>query len=208
MLVQMSIGSFLEELASSSPAPGGGSVAALSAALGNALTAMVCRLTLGRKKYAGVEARMGEILAQAESLQQKAARLVDEDCQVFCGVMEAFRLPKNTEEEGIARHAAIQDATRQAVQVPLEVMRLAEASLLLVQEVAEGGNRNSISDSGVAVWMIRAALEGAALNVRINLSGLDSQDYCASVRSEMEAIQSRSVLAATRALALVEERIG
>lgn len=188
MLALKTVSDFVDHVASDSPAPGGGSVSALAAALGAALTAMVCQLTIGKKKYEDVQAEMIETLGQADELRAKLTSLIDQDTEAFNKVMKAFGMPRGTDEEKQRRSDAIQDATREATLVPLEVMKLAEKALVLARVVAEKGNVNSISDAGVAGLMIRAACEGAAMNVRINLATLKDTSFVEETRTLMNAI--------------------
>jgi formiminotetrahydrofolate cyclodeaminase len=183
---------FLDELASSSPAPGGGSVAALAGALGAALTAMVCNLTIGKKKYAAVEGEMKKILAQAEEMRGLFTALIDEDTQAFNKVMEAFSLPKETEPQKALRAAAIREATKEATNVPLEVMKHCIDALALTQQVAASGNVNSVSDAGVSAFMLHAAVEAAALNVRINLNNLNDSEFVGWKTDEMDSLMNTS----------------
>ena len=169
--------SFLDELASSSPAPGGGSVAALAGALGAALTSMVCNLTIGKKKYAAVEGEMREVLGQAEGLREQFTELVERDTAAFNKVMESFALPKESEAQRALRSAAIREATKEATMIPMEVMKHCIDGLALAQIVAARGNGNSVSDAGVSGLMFHAACESAALNVRINLASLGDNEF-------------------------------
>ncbi|HMK39511.1 MAG TPA: cyclodeaminase/cyclohydrolase family protein [Bacteroidota bacterium] len=186
------LAAFLDDLASSSPAPGGGSVAALAGALGSALTAMVCNLTIGKKKYAGVEEEMKKILHQAEEMRALFTALIDKDTEAFNKVMEAFGLPKDTEPQKALRSAAIREATKEATNVPLEVMKHCIDALALAQQVAASGNVNSISDAGVSAYMLHAAVEGAALNVRINLNNLNDSEFVGWKTDEMESLRNTS----------------
>jgi formiminotetrahydrofolate cyclodeaminase len=188
MLVTKTMTEFLDELASNSPAPGGGSVAALAGAVGAALTAMVCRLTIGKKKYAEVQSEMEEVLNAAEQLRAKLAALIDEDTKAFNGVMTAFGLPKESEQEKLARSVSIQEATRVAALVPLKVMEYSEQGLALSLRVAEKGNVNSISDAGVSALMLEAACKSAALNVRINIATLQDEEFVKKTTQEVDSI--------------------
>lgn len=194
MLTNRTVSQFLDELASSSPAPGGGSVAALAGALGAALTAMVCQLTIGKKKYTEVQEEMRRILSQAEDLRGQFTSLVDRDTEAFNKVMEAFGLPKDTEPQKVLRAAAIKEATKEATLVPLEVMKHCIDAHALAQAVADKGNSNSVSDAGVSALMIHAACEGAALNVKINLNGLDDADFVGWKSEEVESLLKTSRL--------------
>jgi methenyltetrahydrofolate cyclohydrolase len=198
---------FLDELASSTPAPGGGSVAALSGALGAALTSMVCNLTIGKKKYAEVEPSMKKILVQSEELRETFTSLVDKDTLAFNKVMEAYTLPKDSEPQKALRSAAIREATKEATQVPLEVMKHCIDALALAQEVASRGNTNSISDAGVSAIMLHAACESAALNVRINLNALDDSDFTGWKADELASLLSTSRMMLDEIQAIVEEKM-
>ena len=188
MPARMTLNGYLDELASSSPAPGGGSVAALSGALGAALTAMVCRLTIGKKKYASVEEEMKNVLHQAEKLRIRFVDLQELDTAAFSKVMEAYSLPKETDPQKALRFSAVREAIKEATLVPLEVMKHCVDGLALTRQVASAGNGNSISDAGVAALMLHAAAEGAALNVRINLSTLNDSDFVGWKSGEMESL--------------------
>lgn len=190
MLIEKTVAGFLDDVASNSAAPGGGSVAALSGALGAGLTAMVCRLTIGRKKYADVEVEIQEVLQKAEELRAQFTALIEKDTEAFQSVMRAFALPKETDEEKKARSSAIQEATKSAALVPLQVMELCERTLPLTQTVAMKGNVNSLSDAGVAASMLYAACTGAALNVRINLSTIQDDTFVHDTSVKTDAIQS------------------
>jgi len=205
--MRKSLQAFLDELASSSPAPGGGSVAALSGALGSALTSMVCNLTIGKKKYADVEAEMKNVLAQAEHLREQFTALIDRDTQAFNKVMEAFALPKETDLQRALRSAAVREATKEATLVPLEVMKHCIDALALAQTVAAKGNTNSVSDAGVSALMLDAALEGAALNVRINLNSLDDPEFVGWKEEDLQSLRSTSALMLEEIQAIVEEQL-
>jgi formiminotetrahydrofolate cyclodeaminase len=199
--------SFLDELASSTPAPGGGSVAALSGALGAALTAMVCNLTIGRKKYADVEDDLKPVLASAEQLRGTFSQLIDRDTLAFNKVMEAFGLPKDSEPQKALRSVAILEATKEAALVPLEVMKHCIDALALAQQTASKGNINSISDAGVSALMLHAACEGAALNVKINLNSLDDSDFVGWKMDEVGSLLSTSRMMMEEIQSIVEERM-
>jgi formiminotetrahydrofolate cyclodeaminase len=207
MPTKTTIKAFLDELASASPAPGGGSVAALAGALGAALTSMVCNLTIGKKKYAEVESDMKRILAQSEDLRARFAVLVDTDTAAFNKVMEAYGLPKETEPQKALRAAAIREATKEAALVPLEVMKHCIDALALAQNVAANGNANSVSDAGVSALMLHAACEGASLNVRINLNALADSDFVGWKRDEVESLLKTSRMMLEETQSLVASRL-
>lgn len=208
MLTERTVSQFLDELASNSPAPGGGSVAALSGALGAALTSMVCNLTIGKKKYAGVQEEISAILDQSERLRRELRELIDKDTDAFNMVMAAFGLPRASEQEQADRNAAIQEATKQATLVPLSVMSLCEQSLHLAASVAAKGNKNSASDAGVSALMLQASSAGAALNVRINLGGIKDEAFVQQISVRYKEI-SRQVEILTRDVLLeIEKSLG
>jgi len=208
MSTQITVAAFLDELASSSPAPGGGSVGALAGALGAALTSMVCNLTIGKKKYVNAEADMKKILRISEGLRSRFTALVEKDATAFNKVMEAYTLPKDTESHKALRSAAIQEATKEAALVPLEVMSHCIDALALTKEVAEKGNTNSISDVGVSALMLRAASEGAALNVKINLLGITDTEFVGWKSDEVESLLKTSRVMAERTQAIVAGKVG
>lgn len=207
MPTRKSMQAFLDELASSSPAPGGGSVAALSGALGAALTSMVCHLTVGKKKYAEVEEEMKKIVTQSESLRKVFTELVDRDTEAFNKVMEAFGLPKESDPQRALRAAAVRAATKEATLVPLEVMKHCIDALALAQQVAAKGNANSLSDAGVSAVMLGASCEAAALNVLINLKGLDDEEFVGWKKDEMLSILKTGRMMVEEALGIVHERL-
>jgi methenyltetrahydrofolate cyclohydrolase len=188
MLTESTVSGFLDQLASNSPAPGGGSVAALSGALGTALTSMVCQLTIGKKKYVEVEGEMKSVLVKSEELRRSFSILIDQDTAAFNKVMEAFGLPKETGDQKALRSAAIQEATKEAAMVPLRAMKHVIDALALAKVVAEKGNANSASDAGVSALMLQAACEGAALNVQINLNGITDQEFVGWHNDEVASI--------------------
>ena len=186
MLTSLSVDDFLDEIASHSPAPGGGSVSALAAALGAALTSMVCRLTIGKKKYADVQSEMEKALMQSEKLRAQFKAIIDEDTAAYNKVMAAYALQKETEEQKMKRTAEIQEAMKTATLVPLKLMELCGVAMKLVKIVAEQGNQSAVSDAGVAMLMLQAGCEGAAMNVKINLGLLTDSGFVAKIKILME----------------------
>jgi formiminotetrahydrofolate cyclodeaminase len=198
MLTSRTVSEFIDDVSSNSPAPGGGSVSALCGALGTALTAMVCRLTIGKKNYEGVQDEMLMSLGRADDLRAKLTSLIDQDTEAFNLVMKAFTLPKATEDQKRSRSEAIQAATKQATIIPLEVMKLCERGIEIAATVADGGNVNSVTDAGAAGLILRAGCEGAALNVQINLTTLQDKAFVEEtsalvsvVLTNVEAISNR-----------------
>lgn len=207
MATRKTMRAFLDEVASSSPAPGGGSVAALAGALGAALTSMVCNLTVGKKKYADVEDEMKKVMEQSEHLREQFTDLIERDTAAFNKVMEAFALPKDTDPQKALRAAAIREATKEATLVPLEVMKHCIDALALARAVASKGNANSVSDAGVAAYMLHGALESAALNVRINLNGLSDPEFVGWKQDEVQSLRSTSAGVLEEIQAVVDERL-
>jgi formiminotetrahydrofolate cyclodeaminase len=180
---------FLDELASSSPAPGGGSTAALAGAVAAGLVSMVCRLTIGKKGYETVEQDMLETLEKSEKIRDELTLLIDEDTKAFDEVMLAFKLPKETDDEKRKRSAAIQKGYKTAAQVPLRTAQVCTRLWTLVSEVADKGNKNSITDAGVAGLLTYSGIMGAILNVKINLGAIKDEGFTAPVDQEIREIE-------------------
>ena len=194
-LTQQTVTDFLDALASNAPAPGGGSVAALSGALGAALLSMVCNLTLGKKKYAAVQDEIATLVAQTEVLRQRLTDLLEADVEVYTGVSTAYLMAHKTPEEKAARSAAIQEALKAAAQVPLAVAGACVEVLELCTQTAEQGNLNAVSDAGVAALMAEAGLRSAALNVIINVNAIKDEAFSAKLQGELDALlEGRSAL--------------
>jgi formiminotetrahydrofolate cyclodeaminase len=183
---------FVESVASSSPAPGGGSVSACAGTLAAALTGMVCRLTLGKKKYQDVQDEISETMKVADELKSTLFGLIKEDAEAFDQVMAARKLPKTTDKEKQDRLVAIQKATVVAAEVPLKVMKTALEVLRVAEVAADKGNVNSVSDAGCAALNGRAAVLGAYLNVKINLPGIDDESVKKRLSEEAEAVRKEA----------------
>jgi len=186
--VSMALDRFVDEVSSDSPAPGGGSVAALAGSLAAALSAMVANLTVGKQQYAAVWKEMSALAERAQQVKAALVRAVDEDADAFNDVMAAVRLPKTTPEEQAARADAIEDGYRQAARVPLGTARLCLEAIKLAGEVARKGNVHSASDAGVAALIGRAGVEGAALNVLINLGSVKDEAFKKDCRDTVESV--------------------
>lgn len=176
---------FLDDLASSSPAPGGGGAAAVTGAMGAALVSMVCNLTIGRQRYAQVEGEMREALDRAESLRAELQQLAEDDVVAFNRLSAAYKLPRVTDSDIAIRKDAIQESLKRATEVPLRTARAATAILPLCPPVAERGNQAAVSDIGVAALLAHAAVRSALLNVEINLRTIEDTLYINQVRSEV-----------------------
>lgn len=175
------IDAFLQELSSKAPIPGGGGASALVGGLAAALTHMVAMLTVGKPKYAAVEAEMNDLLLQTEALSDRFLRLMDEDATAFEPLAQAYRLPKETETERAEKALRMEAALKSAVQPPLDIMETCISALPLIMLCAEKGSVVAVSDAGVAASLCRAALEGASLNVMINTQGMQDKTYAESL---------------------------
>jgi len=207
-LVEMTARGFADELSSDSPAPGGGSVAALCGALGGALAAMVANLTVGKK---GLEASWGpmkELAPRGQELKDWFLWAVDEDTRAFDRVMDAFRLPGKSPAEAAAKERAVQEATQRAAEVPLSVLERSLEVFALAEQAVAQGNPNSVSDAGVAALCARTCAEGAYLNVVINLKSLTDAAWVESTRAKAAELRRRAVERAAGVLAEAEKKIG
>ena len=196
---------WMDAVASVSPTPGGGTVSAVAGAMAAALAAMVARLTIGRKKYAEVDAEFRELLDRAEALRLTLIRLGDEDARAFEAVSAAYAIPKDRQAE---RNVAIQAALMDASRVPLETLRAAREVTRFAARAAEAGNRNAVSDAGVSALLAHAAAQGAAFNVRINVGGMPRPEEAAPLVEEARRLASETAQDAERATALVEAAMG
>jgi len=200
--------SFLDELASANPTPGGGSAAAHTGAAAAALVAMVGRVTLGKKKYEGVKEQMWELVEKAETLRADLTAGVQMDADSFVALMEAYKLPKDTPEQIEVRTQAVQSATLAATQVPLGAAQQCLAVQELALQAVELGNLNAISDAASGATLARSALTCAAYNVRINVGGLDDETRRNQILDAIRAVETRSVELETRLHSLLTERGG
>jgi formiminotetrahydrofolate cyclodeaminase len=190
MIKDKTIQVFLDELASKSSTPGGGSAAAIIGAMGAALISMVANLTVGKKNYEAVEGEIKTILARSEALRTQLTDMVKADVDVFNKVMGAYGLPKDTDEQKAQRTEAIQSALKEATDVPLACAKLCAEVINLCLPVAEKGNKGVISDAGVAVLAGYAALRSAALNVYINIGGIKDESFVRDRSKQLETILS------------------
>jgi glutamate formiminotransferase/formiminotetrahydrofolate cyclodeaminase len=184
--------SFLDQVAEGTPSPGGGSAAAYTGALAAALVVMVARLTVGKSKYAQAEAECWQIIEAGEALRAKLTQAVDLDAAAFEGILTARKLPKETETQKQERSQAIKEATLQAARVPLETAQLALEVLKLAVRMAAIGNLSAISDAAAGANLALAALKSAALNVRINLQGLEQETEPAQMLKELADLEQQA----------------
>jgi len=191
LLTDQKISDFLQQTASGTPVPGGGSVSALSGALAAGLTEMVANLTVGKKNYAAVESEMKQISETAGNLRKKLMAEVDNDANAYKGVLAAFKLPNTTEEEKEQRTRAIQEAMQKAARVPLGVAFDVLQVMDLAERVIRSGNRNAVSDGAVGAMMARTAAMGALYNVKINLVSIKDKAFVEEMMREVNKLQSR-----------------
>lgn len=189
MLTELTVKGFLAETAGEAPVPGGGSISALNGAIAASLCQMVANLTIGKKKYADCEAEMKEIAAKAASIAQELVLDVDRDSDAYDKVFAAFKLPKETDEEKAARSQAIQESTKYAAEVPMEVARRVYSLLDLIDAVVARGNQNAVTDGCVAMMCARCAIVGALFNVRINLTSLKDRDFASKLSQEADKME-------------------
>lgn len=182
-LVDLSLTEFARVLGSDAPAPGGGSAAALSAANGISLTKMVCELTLGKKKYADVQEEISQIHKDSSRLQETLLVAIDKDTEAFNLVSAVFDMPKETEEEKEKRRHAMQAALKEATKSPFSMMEEIVSALKITKKAVGRSNTNAASDLGVAALNLKAGLQGAWLNVLINLSGIKDQTFVSDYRN-------------------------
>ena len=202
-LAEMTVTQFANVLASDAPAPGGGSTAALAGALGAALTAMVCELTVGKKQFAEVREDVLAVQAKASQLQKDFLDVMDRDTDAFLVVSNAFAMPKATDEEKAARSAAIQAGLEGCTATPFEMMELAAQTIELTESLLGRFNTASASDLGVGALSLRTAVQGAWLNVLINIGSLKNKELAEDYRAKGTALVERVVAAADRVYAEV-----
>lgn len=211
MLDTLTVKEFVEELSSNSPAPGGGSVAALAASLASGLGNMVFNLTVGRKVYNSLteeeKALVDNNLKVTERLKVEFLDLMNKDVEAFNSVMDAFKLPKETDEEKAFRSEKIQQGYKAAIVVPLEVARKTYDLYDSILVAVKYGNKNAISDGGVATLMAQSAIEGAILNVKINLSSIKDEEYKNTMEIELESLSRMGLEKKEEILAIVKENM-
>ncbi len=191
-LASMTLHDFSDELSSDSPAPGGGSVAALAGALGASLSSMVANLTFGKKKWEPLFKQMSQLAEKSQQLKDELIQLIDADTESFKLVMEAFKLPNNSDQQKTERDSAIDSAMKEATNIPFQTLKCCRDIMDLALEAAKYGNPNSVSDAGVGGEMANSGARGAALNVRINLKDIDDELFCKKMETDTEIILSET----------------
>ncbi|MGO2083416.1 cyclodeaminase/cyclohydrolase family protein [Vagococcus sp.] len=197
-LIDLKVHEFMTVLGSNEPAPGGGSAAALSATMGASLVKMVAELTKGKKKYVEFEELTHEVLVEATRLQDELLQSIDKDTEAFNEVSAVFSMPKETEEHKAARREAMQKALQGAAISPFNMMTLMVATLKVTEKAVGKSNVNAVSDLGVAALNLKAGLQGAWLNVLINLSGIKDETFVKTYREKGEALLTEGCTIADR----------
>lgn len=193
MLADLTIKGFLAETAGSAPVPGGGSIAALNGAVATALTEMVANLTIGKKKYAEVDGQMRTIAIEAALIRERLISYIDKDSEAYDRVFAAFKLPKETEAEIAERSRVIQEATREAALVPMQVAEEVASVMETIIYVAKKGNRNAVTDACVAMMTARTCVLGALLNVRINLSSINEEAFVQRMKEKADHLEAEAI---------------
>lgn len=193
MLADLTIKGFLAETAGSAPVPGGGSISALNGAIAAALTEMVARLTIGKKKYAEVEGQMKTIAVEAGMIRERLTCYIDEDSEAYDRVFAAFKLPKETEEEKAERNRVIQEATKEAARVPMKVAEEIASVMETIIYVAHKGNRNAVTDACVSMMTARTCVLGALLNVRINLGSIQDPVFVKRMTEKCDHLEAEAL---------------
>lgn len=199
---------FVEVLASKSAVPGGGGAAALVGAVGMALGSMVCNLTIGKKKYAEYEESVKEILEKAGKLEKDLLSMIDQDAECFLPLSKAYGLPTNTEEEKQFKSETMENALKVACEVPINIVRACYEAIKLHEDLVDKGSRLAISDVGVGVQCLRAAILSGQLNVVININSIKDQDYVEKVRTEVNNLVEDGVKICDEVYSKVEIALG
>lgn len=207
-MVDSSIKEYLDVLASGEPTPGGGSAAALVGALGTALLSMVANLTLGRKKYRESAPLLGELLEEAAQLQADLTELMVEDAAAFAKVATVFKMPRDTEKEKLLRRERMQEALQFATRVPLDTMEKVVEALHLHDRSLGHTNPSALSDTGVGALCLKTALEGAWLNVKINLAGISDREFVWAHKEKGKELLAKGVALADGIYEAVLEKMG
>lgn len=210
-LVEMDLIKFLDVVDSDSPAPGGGSVAALSSSLGASLARMVAHLSFGKKKYEALSddiktkfvANFDELLKIKDELNA----LIDKDSEAYNTVMAAYKLPKETDEEKTARSAEIQKCLKLAIQTPYDIVVLSGKAISLLATILDNGNQNAITDIGVGTMLLMTGLEGGILNVKVNLSSIKDEEYVTKINSEISRIKEEAQKEKDRIMEIVNSAL-
>lgn len=211
MLQNLNVKDFVDELASKSPAPGGGSIAALSASLASSLASMVFNLTVGKKEYMEYEDKLqkdiDESLQKVGILKDEFLELMERDTNAFLSLMKAFKMPKSTEEEVKIRKEKISEGNKQSLEIPLEVANKAYEIYNYIYIAVMYGNKNALSDAGVAASLTETAVEGAILNVKINIMGLKDESYKNDLRDKCNVLLEKSKKRKEEIMNIIEKKL-
>ncbi len=208
MYLEQSIAHYLKECKAEIPAPGGGSVAALAGALGASMGAMAANFTTGREKFQAVENEAAKLLAESEKIMDACAGIIDEDIEAYNGFGAASKMPKDTDEQKSERTKTMQAALKRAMEVPMKMVRLCAAQLAVTDKLVDIANPNLVSDVGVSALMAEAGMQGARLNVVINLAYLKDAELVAQTRAKLARILDQAVGIRERVLEKVLAKIG
>lgn len=204
MMSEQSMEQFLQRVASKNPVPGGGSVAAQSGATAAALVEMVASLTISKRGYEEVQNEMVDIQSQVKKIRSQMVKYIEEDAKAFESVMNAYGMPRDTDELKRARSRAIQKGLKLAAEVPLKVAKLANQLMDYGVIVVEKGNKNAVTDGGVSLMLARTALRAAIYNVKINLSSIKDVEFVDKLRQEIEKIEKESEAKELKGTEIVE----
>lgn len=193
-LKDLTVEQFIDVTASDAPAPGGGSVAALAGALGIALAEMVANLTIGKAKYADVDAEMRELAADAAEIRKELTESIQKDTESFTMYMNALGMPKDTDEQKAVRREAMQNGLKEAAKVPLAVAETAVKIFPIAEKAVKKGNTNAVTDGLVAAMMARTAVISALLNVKINLGSIKDEIFVAELAAKVKELEERAVV--------------
>jgi formiminotetrahydrofolate cyclodeaminase len=211
MLQNLTVKDFIDELGSKSPAPGGGSIAALSASLASSLTSMVFNLTVGKKEYMEYEeslkGNIDEALEKVNMCKEEFLELMERDTNAFLSLMQAFKMSKSTEEEIKVRKEKIAKGNKEALDIPLEVANKAYELYDYIFTAVKYGNKNAVSDAGVAASLTGTALEGAILNVKINIMGLKDESYKKELKNKCNELLEKSKNRKEEIMGIIEEKL-
>ena len=199
---------FVNVLASKSAVPGGGGAAALVGAIGMALGSMVCNLTMGKKKYAEYEESVKEILVKAREIEKKLLSMIDKDAENFLPLSKAYGLPNSTEEEKKIKEEIMENALKVACEVPIDIVRVCFDAIKLHEDLVDKGSKLAISDVGVGVQCLRAAILSGQLNVVININSIKDMEYVETIRKEVNSVVEEGVKICDEVYAKVEKALG
>ncbi len=208
MYIEKTIEKYLQDCKAEIAAPGGGSASALAGALGSSMAAMAAVFTTGREKFKGVQAEAKTLHDESSAIMNACAKIIDEDIEAYNGFGKASKMPRDTEEQKTARTDTMQKALTHAMEVPMELVRLCHRQLALAERLVDIANPNLISDVGVSALLAEAGMQGARLNVTINLAWLKDKELVEKTRAELDDILAKSNGVRERVLAKALEKIG